>query len=85
MNLNPLTLHRQRAYKNTFKNHEGEKVLADLRRFCRATTPTADVNNERITYLLEGRREVWLRIQAYLNLTEEDVYNLIEDNTSINE
>ena len=52
MNLNPLTIHRQRAYQNTFNNHEGKKVLADLRRFCRATTPTADVNNERITYLL---------------------------------
>jgi len=85
MNLNPLTLQRRRAYQNTFNNHEGEKVLADLRRFCRATTPTADVNNERITYLLEGRREVWLRIQAYLNLTEADVYNLVEENTPINE
>ncbi len=85
MNLNPLTIHRQRAYRNTFDNPEGKKVLADLRRFCRATVPTADVNNEKVTYLLEGRREVFLRIQAYLNLTEEDVYNLIEDNTSINE
>jgi hypothetical protein len=85
MKLNPLTIHRQRAYQNTFNNHEGKKVLADLRRFCRATTPTADVNNERITYLLEGRREVWLRIQAYLNLTEEDIYNLVEEHTPINE
>ena len=85
MNLNPLTLHRTRAYRNTFDNPEGKKVLADLRRFCRATTPTADVNNERTTYLLEGRREVFLRIQAYLNLTEEDVYALVEENTDINE
>jgi len=28
---------------------------------------------------LEGRREVFLRIQTYLNLTEEDVVQLIED------
>lgn len=79
MNLNPLTLRRRRAYVKTFDNPEGRKVLADLRRFCRASLPTADVNNVHTTYLLEGRREVFLRIQTYLNLTEEDVVQLIED------
>jgi len=78
--LNPMTLVRRKAYSNTFNNPEGRKVLSDLRRFCRATLPTADVNNDRITYLLEGRREVWLRIMAHLQLTEEDVYKLIEEN-----
>ena len=73
------TLKRKRAYQKTFDNPEGRKVLADLRRFCRATLPTADIENERATYLLEGRREVWLRIQAYLNLTDEDVYSLTEE------
>jgi hypothetical protein len=70
---------RKIAYQNTFNNPEGKKVLADLRRFCRATLPTADVNNERTTYLLEGRREVWLRIMAHLQLTDEDVYKLVEE------
>lgn len=70
---------RAKAYRNTFNNPEGRKVLADLRRFCRATTPTADVNNVQTTYLLEGRREVWLRIQAHLNMTDEQVLNLIEE------
>ncbi len=79
MTLNPLTLIRRRAYKAVFNNPDGRKVLADLRRFCRATLPTADVNNVQATYLLEGRREVWLRIQAHLQLTEEDVFKLIED------
>lgn len=79
MNLNPMTLIRRRAYHKTFDNPEGKKVLADLRRFCRATLPTADVTNERTTYLLEGRREVWLRIAAHLQLTEDDVYKLIEE------
>jgi hypothetical protein len=37
------------------------------------------VNNVQTTYLLEGRREVWCRIQAYLNLTDEEIINLIED------
>lgn len=79
MMISPLTLFRKNAYQKTFNNPEGRKVLADLRRFCRATSPTADVNNERATYLLEGRREVWLRIQSHLNLTDEQMYELIED------
>lgn len=77
--LNPFFQRRQSAYKKTFDNPEGRKVLADLRRFCRATQPTADVNNANATFLLEGRREVWCRISAHLQLTDEDVYNLIED------
>ena len=70
---------RKTAYQKTFNGPDGRKVLADLRRFCKATVPTADVNNEKVTYLLEGRREVFLRIQAYLQLTDEDVYSLTED------
>ena len=81
MNLNPLTLIRGRAYLATFNNPQGKKVLADLRRFCRASVPTADVNNVQTTYLLEGRREVWCRLMAHLNLTDEDVINLIEEDS----
>ena len=76
---NPFLKYRQAAYNKTFSNPEGQKVLADLRRFCRATVPTADVNNEKTTYLLEGRREVFLRIQAHLQLTEDDIYQLTEN------
>ena len=79
MNLNPMTLIRRRAYRATFNTVEGRKVLADLRRFCRASVPTADVNNVQATYLLEGRREIWCRIQEHLQLTDEDVFNLIEE------
>lgn len=79
MNLNPMLRWRQPAYRKTFDNPEGRKVLADLRRFCRATMPTADVNNVHATFLLEGRREVWLRIISHLQLTEEDVFKLIEE------
>lgn len=69
---------RHRAYKSTFSTPEGKQVLADLRRFCRATLPTADVDNVHTTYLLEGRREVFLRIMSHLQLTEDDIYNLNE-------
>ena len=78
MNLNPLTLIRRRAYRAAFDNPEGRKVLADLRRFCRASVPTADVNNVHTTYLLEGRRRCFCRT-AHLQLTEEDVFKLIEE------
>lgn len=84
MNLNPMVFWRARAYRNTFNNPEGKKVLADLRRFCRATLPSADVNNVQTTYLLEGRREVWLRILGHLHMTDEDIMNLVEsDSTNI--
>ncbi len=82
MTVNKKLLERRAAYHKTFNNPEGEKVLADLKRFCRATLPTADVNNPNVTYLLEGRREVWLRIQSLLQLTEDDIYNLIEEYTN---
>lgn len=77
--LNPFLRQRRAAYAQTFNNEAGKKVLADLRRFCRATTPTADVSNVNQTYLLEGRREVWLRILSHINLSDEDVVQLIED------
>lgn len=79
MTLNPMTIIRRRAYRAVFNGIEGRKVLADLRRFCRASMPTADVNNVHTTYLLEGRREVWTRIMAHLNLTEQDISTLIEE------
>lgn len=77
--LNPFLRRRRAAYAKTFDNPEGRKVLADLRRFCRASVPTADVNNVHTTFLLEGRREVFLRIISLLHLTDEDVMNLVED------
>lgn len=77
--LNPFLRQRRAAYAQTFNNINGQKVLADLRRFCKASVPTADVNNVHTTYLLEGRREVFLRIIAHLHLTEDDVMTLVED------
>lgn len=70
---------RSSNYRHTFDNPCGKAVLADLKKFCHAVTPTADVNNPNATYVAEGRREVWLRIQAHLNLSDEDIYNLVED------
>lgn len=77
--LNPMIRLRRPAYAKTFNNPEGRKVLADLRRFCKVSVPTADVSNVHATYLMEGRREVFLRIATMLSLTDEDVTQLIED------
>ena len=41
--------------------------------------PTADVNNTNVTFLLEGRREVFLRIISHMNLTEDDIFELVEE------
>ena len=57
-------------YRLTYGNPMGEAVLADLSRFCRATESTFHPD-ARIHAVLEGRREVWLRIRAYLDLDDE--------------
>lgn len=50
-------------------------VLKDLAKFCRAHEPTFH-SNERIHAAMEGRREVWLRIKEYLELDENEIYQL---------
>lgn len=86
-------LRRKGAYRRTFLNANGdlhrdaELVLADLRRFCRATGSTALVSpvsksvDPIAMAMAEGRREVWLRIMAHLHVHEKTVFNLqdVED------
>lgn len=66
---------RRWAYKNTFDNPNGQRVLKDLARFCRANDPTFH-ENERVDAALQGRREVWLRIQQHLQLSDEQLWEL---------
>lgn len=65
------------AYNHVFKkeNAFAQVVLRDLAKFCRAyeTTFSAD---PRIHAAMEGRREVWLRIQEHLQLTPDHIYDL---------
>jgi len=63
---------RGQAYRKTFKNVYGERVLIDLARFCRANESTF-VPDPRAEGVLQGRREVWLRISKHLNLTEDQL------------
>lgn len=64
-----------RAYRLAFGSPAGQAVLADLAPFCRAAVSCFDAD-PRIHALLEGRREVWLRIQEFVRLSEEDILQL---------
>lgn len=57
-------------------------VLGDLRDFCRARETTFDAD-PRVHALLEGRREVWLRITNQLNIDEATMAALDSSRPSI--
>lgn len=66
---------RRNAYCKTFLTPYGDEVLQDLARFCRANESTFH-RDPRVEGRLDGRREVWLRIQRNLNLTDEQLWTL---------
>jgi phage-related baseplate assembly protein len=65
---------RQRAYMLAFKTPAGKAVLDDLAVFCRANETCVVPGDRDRTYVLEGRREVFLRIQAHLDLALDDLF-----------
>lgn len=67
---------RRSAYVRTFTGPVAKEVLEDLARFCRANETTFH-EDARVSALLEGRREVWLRIQEHLNLSPEELFDLV--------
>lgn len=74
-NLRGFLSKRQEAYCRTFEGKDGAIVLADLARFCRANEPTFHAD-PRVHAVAEGRREVWLRIQKHLQLTEDQLFDI---------
>ena len=68
---------KQFAYKQLFNknNPAGEAVLADLAVFCRGNKSTFNTD-PRVHALVEGRREVLLRIVKYTGLTAEELFEL---------
>lgn len=68
---------RKAAYHRTFYGTgvDGQAVLADLANFCRAHASTFD-GNPSIANRLDGRREVWLRIQQHLQLSDQQLWTL---------
>lgn len=85
-----MNIFRKRAYQRLFLREsglpsaDGHRVLADLKRFCRADSPTMRFDSQgrsdpiAMAYA-EGRREVWLRIMAHLHLDEKVTTNLREE------
>jgi hypothetical protein len=63
----------KRAYQLAFNTPAGEAVLIDLMPFCRARETCVVPGDRDRTYVLEGRREVYLRIRDYLDLTPEQL------------
>lgn len=70
---------RQVAYSQVFNPESVYTpiVLADLARFCRAHTSTAH-HDPHIAARLDGRREVWLRLQNHLRLSPETLWLLFD-------
>jgi phage-related baseplate assembly protein len=64
---------RQRAYMLAFKTDAGQAILNDLAVFCRANETCVVPGDRDRTYVLEGRREVYLRIKAHLDMTEDQL------------
>lgn len=78
-----LALRRSGGYKRLFKEGnafrpDAEVVLADLRRFCRADGTSTYSDNPQRMALLEGRREVFERIMAYIQANDADIHRLHE-------
>jgi|TARA_R110000822_G_scaffold185437_3_gene324588 hypothetical protein len=65
---------RGQSYRKTFEGVHGERVLEDLARFCRAHSSTFHTD-PRVEGIMQGRREVWLRLAHHLNMSEEQLWN----------
>lgn len=75
---------RKRDYQLTFNrmSPSAVAVLRDLAKFCRADQSTFRVD-ARQHALLEGRREVFLRITQHLHLSSEDLYAIYGGATAL--
>ena len=65
---------RRQAYVRVFNGVYSDRVLRDLAGFCRANTSTFHTD-PRLEGVLQGRREVWLRITAHLNMTDDELWS----------
>jgi len=85
-----LLFRRRSIYRAVFMDEDGEitedgaAVLGDLGRYARAYASTTAVSpvmrtvDTHATMLAEGRREVFNRIVKSINLTESQIYALME-------
>lgn len=66
---------RKQGYVHTFKVEDrfASAVLADLTAFCRGGQTTFH-ENQRMNDILQGRREVLLRICDHIGMNERELY-----------
>ena len=65
---------RRRAdYRRCFATPEGRRVLADLYRFCGMASPSFVPGRADETAFNEGKRRVFLRLAAFLELDDDRV------------
>ena len=74
---------RKRSYQMTFQLNQPANiaVLEDLVKFCRAEETCVVPGDHDKSLVLEGRREVWLRIQQHLQLSPEILFSLYSGTT----
>jgi len=70
---------RKQAYAITFNKESvhAQRVIKDLAKFCRANSTTFHPD-PRMHAVLEGRRETFLRIQQFIQLTPEELLKILE-------
>lgn len=67
---------RSQAYQAVFApGVMADIVLADLAAFCRANESTFHPTDA-VAHRLDGRREVWLRLQHHLKLSSDDLMRI---------
>lgn len=81
---------RRKAYRGVFQDGsgnltpQGRAVLSDLARFCRVSQSSVTVSpisrtiDTHATMVAEGRREVFNRLQYYLNLSDDQLMQIKE-------
>jgi len=85
---------RRSAYRAVLKPNASEQlsgeamaamarlVLADLAKVCRAKLPTHYRGDPNETAYREGKRAVWLHINSYLRMTDDQIAEITEENAA---
>ena len=75
-----LLRNRKINYRLTFMCPPGQRVLEDLVSYCNVLR-TCYRDTDRETARQEGRRDVWLRIQHHLKLTDAQLFKVYNGGT----
>lgn len=72
---------RRRAYAAIFNSPSGRIVLEDLAKFCRSSGSVFH-ENQRLTDVMIGRREVFDRIRDHLHLSDQELYDILTESVT---